>query len=222
MGLTIVSYNNIAQLRELLNLFLFSTTLTLHYTTLHYTTLHYTTLHYTTLHYTTLHYTTLHYTTLHYTTLHYTTLHYTTLHYTTLHYTTLHYTTLHYTTLHYTTLHYTTLHYTTLSSIIINLCNSHHFFLIIGNKHDCDSPDGFCRNKCPFVNGSYPFWRVRNADTVPFLWTIKTMQMFESPNSRTPLNRDPTKAYASTFFGPGKWFENKSFVWICETNQFLF
>lgn len=75
-------------------------------------------------------------------------------------------------------------------------------------QHECDSPDGFCHDKCPFKNGSYPFWRLRNADTVPFLWTIKTLQMFENPSSRFPLTKDPTKGYASTFFGPGYYPSN--------------
>ena len=76
-------------------------------------------------------------------------------------------------------------------------------FQISGRKHDCDSPDGLCSDKCPFRNGTFPFWRIRNADEVPFLWTIKTLQMFDNPNSRYPLTKDPARGYASTFFGPG-------------------
>ena len=76
-------------------------------------------------------------------------------------------------------------------------------FSIVGKKHDCESADGFCSDRCPFRNGTFPFWRLRNADEVPFLWTIKTLQMFDNPKSRYPLTKDPTKGYASTFFGPG-------------------
>ncbi|XP_057309211.1 uncharacterized protein LOC130647385 [Hydractinia symbiolongicarpus] len=75
-------------------------------------------------------------------------------------------------------------------------------------KHECDSANGYCRDKCPFTNGSYPFWRIRNADNVPFLWTVRTLQMFDSPNARYPLHNDPTKGYASTFFGPGYYASN--------------
>ena len=82
--------------------------------------------------------------------------------------------------------------------------NVYHFFFYLERKHDCDSQSGFCRDKCPYTNGSYPFWRVRNADNVPFLWTVKTIQLFDSANSRQPLHNDPSKGYASTFFGPGK------------------
>lgn len=86
-------------------------------------------------------------------------------------------------------------------------------------KHECDSADGFCHDKCPFKNGSYPFWRIRNADTVPFLWTIKTLQMFESSGARFPITKDPTKGYSSTFFGPGYYpsnaFDNNvESVWV--------
>ncbi|XP_002154477.1 uncharacterized protein LOC100214198 [Hydra vulgaris] len=75
-------------------------------------------------------------------------------------------------------------------------------------KHECDSANGFCKDKCPYINGSYPFWRVRNADNVPFLWTVKTIQMFDSVNARFPIHDDPTKGYASTYFGPGYYPSN--------------
>jgi len=88
-----------------------------------------------------------------------------------------------------------------------------------GKKHDCESADGFCSDRCPFRNGTFPFWRLRNADEVPFLWTIKTLQMFDNPKSRYPLTKDPTKGYASTFFGPG-YFPSNAFdnnaesIWV--------
>lgn len=78
-----------------------------------------------------------------------------------------------------------------------------HAISISDKKHDCQSSDGLCHDKCPFKNGTFPFWRLRNADEVPFLWTVKTLQMFDNPNSRYPLTKDPTRGYASTFFGPG-------------------
>ncbi|XP_032236645.1 uncharacterized PE-PGRS family protein PE_PGRS3 [Nematostella vectensis] len=70
-------------------------------------------------------------------------------------------------------------------------------------KHECDSESGFCDTKCPFTNGSYPFWRLRNAADVPFLWAISTLQMYETPFSKRPLTTDPHKGYASSYFGPG-------------------
>ena len=76
--------------------------------------------------------------------------------------------------------------------------------MFLGRKHECDSTSGFCRDKCPYTNGSYPFWRVRNADNIPFLWTIRTIQMFDSVNARYPISKDPAKGYSSTYFGPGK------------------
>lgn len=88
-----------------------------------------------------------------------------------------------------------------------------------GKKHDCDSATGTCRDKCPYTNGSYPFWRVRNAGNVPFLWTVKTLQFFDSANSRNSLTKDPSKAYASTFFGPGyqpsnAFDNNDDSIWV--------
>jgi len=70
-------------------------------------------------------------------------------------------------------------------------------------KHECDSPTGFCEDKCPYTNGSFPYWRLRNAAEVPFLWVISSAQMFDSPHSHTPLNINPVKAYSSSYFGPG-------------------
>jgi len=75
-------------------------------------------------------------------------------------------------------------------------------------KHNCDSANGFCKDKCPYTNGSYPYWRIRNADNVPFLWTVRTVQLFDSANARFPIHKDPTKAYASTYFGPGYYPSN--------------
>ncbi len=92
-------------------------------------------------------------------------------------------------------------------------------FSFSAKQHECDSPDGFCHDKCPYKNGTYPFWRLRDADTVPFLWTIKTLQMFESPSARFPVTKDPTKGYASTFFGPGKRQICHSV--LCTLSQFL-
>ena len=76
-------------------------------------------------------------------------------------------------------------------------------FTFIG-KHECDSETGFCPDKCPFSNGSYPYWRIRNAADVPFLWVVSGLTFYESATSNKPLNVDPTKAYASSFYGPGK------------------
>jgi len=75
-------------------------------------------------------------------------------------------------------------------------------------SHDCTSPSAFCVNKCPYKNGSYPFWRIRNADAVPTLWAIRTIQMFETPTTRQPMKMDPSKGYASNFFGPGYYASN--------------
>lgn len=75
-------------------------------------------------------------------------------------------------------------------------------------KHECDAPSGFCRDKCPFTNGSYPYWRIRNADNVPFVFLVKTIQFFENANARKPLSSDPSKAYASSFYGPGYYPSN--------------
>jgi len=75
-------------------------------------------------------------------------------------------------------------------------------------KHNCDSANGLCKDKCPYTNGSYPFWRIRNADNVPFLWTVRTVQMFDTATARFPIHKDPTKAYASTYFGPGYYPSN--------------
>ena len=74
------------------------------------------------------------------------------------------------------------------------------FFLGI---HECDSPTGFCDDKCPYTNGSYPFWRLRNSAEVQIVWTVSSIQMFSSSNSNKNLVENPTKAYASSYFGPG-------------------
>jgi len=86
-------------------------------------------------------------------------------------------------------------------------------------KHECDSADGKCKDKCPYSNGTFPFWRIRNADSVPFLWTVKTIKMFAGANDRKPLHSDPAKAYASTYFGPGYYpsnaFDNnEESIWV--------
>lgn len=74
----------------------------------------------------------------------------------------------------------------------------------ITGKHECDSPSGFCKDKCPFTNGSYPYWRLRNAASVPFLWVIASVKMYETAFSSKSLSSNPQKAYASSYFGPGK------------------
>lgn len=75
-------------------------------------------------------------------------------------------------------------------------------------KHECDSSSGLCKDKCPYTNGSYPFWRLRNADNIPYLWTVRTLQFFDSSSARTSLHKDPSKGYASTYFGPGYYPSN--------------
>ena len=69
--------------------------------------------------------------------------------------------------------------------------------------HECDSPSGFCEDKCPYTNGSYPFWRLRNSAEVQLVWTVSSIQMFSSSGSNKNLVETPTKAYASSYFGPG-------------------
>ena len=71
-------------------------------------------------------------------------------------------------------------------------------------KHECDSETGFCPDKCPYSNGSYPYWRIRNAVDVPFLWVISGLKFYDTAASNKPLNVDPRKGYASSYFGPGK------------------
>ncbi|XP_031559053.1 uncharacterized protein LOC116295397 [Actinia tenebrosa] len=85
-------------------------------------------------------------------------------------------------------------------------------------KHECDSPGG-CRDKCPFSNGTYPYWRLRNAEDVPFLWVISSLQMYETPFSNRPLTSDPSRGYASSYFGPGykpsnAFDNNEDTLWI--------
>jgi len=70
-------------------------------------------------------------------------------------------------------------------------------------KHECDSPSGFCRDKCPFTNGSYPYWRIRNAEPVSFVYLIKTLQFFDNANARKALSAEPSKGYASSRYAPG-------------------
>ena len=70
-------------------------------------------------------------------------------------------------------------------------------------KHECDSPSG-CHDKCPYVNGSYPFWRLRNGVDVPFLWVISGMKFYETSSSSKSLATDPSRAYSSSYFGPGE------------------
>jgi len=74
-------------------------------------------------------------------------------------------------------------------------------------KHECEDKNG-CKDKCPYSNGTFPYWRIRNADNVPFLWTVKTIKMFDTTHAKVPLHKDPTKGYASTFFGPGYYASN--------------
>ena len=95
--------------------------------------------------------------------------------------------------------------------VVVSISN----IFILGRKHDCDSTSGFCRDKCPYTNGSYPFWRVRNADNIPFLWTIRSIQMFDSINARYPISKDPAKGYSSTYFGPGNFFQEMSDHFFC-------
>ena len=78
------------------------------------------------------------------------------------------------------------------------------FFFFFKGKHECDSETGFCPDKCPYSNGSYPYWRIRNAVDVPFLWVISGLKFYDTAASNKPLNVDPRKGYASSYFGPGK------------------
>jgi len=87
------------------------------------------------------------------------------------------------------------------------------------HAHECDSPSGLCQNKCPYTNGTFPFWRIRNADTVPGLWALKTVQLFDSAGSKRPLPLNPSRGYASNFFGPGYYpsnaFDNnEDSIWV--------
>ena len=83
----------------------------------------------------------------------------------------------------------------------MGLC--YNIYTIVSGTHECDSPSGFCEDKCPFNNGSYPFWRMRNTVDVPLLWTVSQIQMFSSSSSNKNLIGKPIKAYASSYFGPG-------------------
>ncbi|CAB4021591.1 Hypothetical predicted protein [Paramuricea clavata] len=74
--------------------------------------------------------------------------------------------------------------------------------------HECDSPTGFCDDKCPYTNASYPFWRLRNSAEVQIVWTVSSIQMFSSSSSNKNLIENPTKAYASSYFGPGYYPSN--------------
>ena len=71
-------------------------------------------------------------------------------------------------------------------------------------KHECDSETGFCADKCPYNNGSYPYWRIRNAVDVPFLWVISGIKFYDTAASTKQLNADPKRGYASSYFGPGE------------------
>ncbi|KAK3699586.1 hypothetical protein QZH41_014295 [Actinostola sp. cb2023] len=86
-------------------------------------------------------------------------------------------------------------------------------------KHECDSPSGFCKDKCPFTNGTYPYWRLRNAAEVPFLWVISSLQMYDTPFANKPLTTDPQRGYGSSYFGPGykpsnAFDNNEDTLWI--------
>ena len=76
-------------------------------------------------------------------------------------------------------------------------------FLSIG-KHECDSESGFCPDKCPYTNGSYPYWRIRNAADVPFLWVVSGIKFYDTAASTKALNAEPKRGYASSYFGPGE------------------
>ena len=39
---------------------------------------------------------------------------------------------------------------------------------------------------------------------VPFLWVISGLKFYDTAASNKPLNVDPRKGYASSYFGPGK------------------
>ena len=39
---------------------------------------------------------------------------------------------------------------------------------------------------------------------VPFLWVISGLKFYDTATSNKPLNVDPRKGYASSYFGPGK------------------
>ena len=82
---------------------------------------------------------------------------------------------------------------------IVKICS-----FVVSGKHECDSETGFCPDKCPFSNGSYPYWRVRNAVDVPFLWVVAGMKFYDTASSTKPLTKDPKKGYASSYFGHGK------------------
>jgi len=72
--------------------------------------------------------------------------------------------------------------------------------------HECTT--GTCPDKCPYTNGTFPYWRIRNADNIPYLWTVRTLQLFDSANAKVPLHQVPAKGYASTYFGPGYYPSN--------------
>jgi len=86
-------------------------------------------------------------------------------------------------------------------------------------QHECESSSGTCTNKCPYTNGTFPFWRIRNADTITSLWALKTVQFFQDSTSKRPMTLSPTNGYASNFFGPGYYpsnaFDNnEDSVWV--------
>lgn len=87
-----------------------------------------------------------------------------------------------------------------LSACLTTYCMSSLF----PGKHECDSETGFCPDKCPYNNGSYPYWRIRNAVDVPFLWVISGIKFYDTATSTKQLNSDPKRGYASSYFGPGK------------------
>lgn len=80
----------------------------------------------------------------------------------------------------------------------VAICKQHN-----EGKHECDSESGFCPDKCPYTNGSYPYWRIRNAADVPFLWVVSGIKFYDTPTSTKALNAEPKRGYASSYFGPG-------------------
>lgn len=87
-------------------------------------------------------------------------------------------------------------------------------------KHECDSETGFCSDKCPYTNGSYPYWRIRNAVDVPFLWVISGIKFYDTATSTKQLNTDPKRGYASSYFGPGECYRRFVKLYLCSSAIF--